>query len=160
MIYAPDQAIIATPVGYFLLWGDSDTLHGARIDPSQGRDEVMPQGDALKAAVAQLRRYFSGDLKSFNLPLTANRTSRGAALRAGIIAVPYGTTATYGEVARRSDSGPRAVGQACRTNPFPVIVPCHRIVSASGPEHYSGADGILTKQWLIEHEHHHMTTLL
>ncbi|MBU6207207.1 MAG: methylated-DNA--[protein]-cysteine S-methyltransferase, partial [Alphaproteobacteria bacterium] len=117
-----------------------------------------PKEGALLEAVAQIEAYFAGERISFDLSLRPAQSPRGAALRDGIIAVPYGSTATYGEVARRTDSGPRAVGQACRMNPFPIIVPCHRIVSASGPEHYSGADGIKTKAWLNAHELKHRST--
>jgi methylated-DNA-[protein]-cysteine S-methyltransferase len=73
-------------------------------------------------------------------------------LRAGIAGVPYGETLTYGALARLIDSAPRAVGQACKRNPFPIIIPCHRVTSASGPEHYSGGAGISTKAWLLDFE--------
>ena len=89
----------------------------------------------------------------FDLPLAAPSTPRGAAHRDGIAAIGFGETASYGMVARAIGSGPRAVGQACRRNPFPLIVPCHRIVGAGGSiGHYSAGAGLATKRWLLEFE--------
>ena len=103
-------------------------------------------------ASAQLAEYFAGKRRDFDLPLQPARSDRGTALRLGIAAIGYGETASYGALAKALDSGPRAVGQACRRNPFPIVIPCHRVTSASGPEHYSGGDGVATKSWLLAFE--------
>jgi len=69
--------------------------------------------------------------------------------------IPAGQTLTYGELAARLDSGARAVGNACRHNPVSIIVPCHRVVSATGIGGYSGSTGgreIDRKQWLLGRE--------
>jgi len=155
MAISTDTAIISSPIGHIIIRGNAAEIQGLRIDPRRSQPESEAATDLIAEAVRQLGAYFDGNLRDFDLSLSAPRSLRGAALRAGIIAVPYGDTATYGEVAKRTDSGPRAVGQACRTNPFPIIVPCHRIISASGPEHYSGGDGVKTKAWLIAHEARH-----
>src|SRR3546814_13589613 len=66
------------------------------------------------------------------LPLTPAASPLGEVLRAAIVAIPHGETASYGQVARAVESGPRAVGQACARNPFPIIVPCHRVLGNGG----------------------------
>ena len=60
---------------------------------------------------------------------------------------------TYGELAANCGSVARAVGGACKSNPFPIIIPCHRVTSAAGPEYYSGGDGPRTKTWLLDFEY-------
>ena len=72
-------------------------------------------------------------------------------------AIPRGQVLTYGEVAARIGSSPRAVGQACGNNPIPVIIPCHRIVgkaSLGGFMHHSGGYALDIKRWLLVHEEH------
>jgi len=60
---------------------------------------------------------------------------------------------SYGALARTIASGPRAMGQACRRNPFPLVIPCHRVIGSAGSiGYYSGGNGIATKLWLLEHE--------
>ncbi len=77
-------------------------------------------------------------------------------MREGLIAVGYGETVSYGELAKRLDSGPRAIGQLCARNPFPIVVPCHRVLGAGGAlGSYSAGDGPATKQWLLDHEQRH-----
>src|SRR3546814_5779644 len=87
------------------------------------------------------------------LPLTPAASPLGEVLRAAIVAIPHGETASYGQVARAVESGPRAVGQACARNPFPIIVPCHRVLGNGGSlGHYSGGHGVETKLALLRLE--------
>ena len=73
-------------------------------------------------------------------------------LRDAIRAIPYGAQRSYGAVARTIDSGPRAIGQACRRNPMPIVIPCHRVTATGGIGFYSGGKGVETKIWLLQHE--------
>ncbi|MCP4042152.1 MAG: MGMT family protein, partial [Gammaproteobacteria bacterium] len=69
--------------------------------------------------------------------------------------IPPGETMTYGELARHLGSGPRAVGNACRSNPVPIVVPCHRVVSATGLGGFMGdtaGEPMAIKSWLLRHE--------
>jgi methylated-DNA-[protein]-cysteine S-methyltransferase len=69
--------------------------------------------------------------------------------------IPVGSVLTYGELARQLSSSPRAVGNACRANPCPVIVPCHRVVSVTGLGGFAGqrqGEKLTIKQWLLSHE--------
>lgn len=157
MIYAPETARIATPIGIILIQGDDDRIDGIRI-PARGEEaNCLPtthyRGKAVAEAAAQLHAYFAGKLTRFDLPLAAAASPRGLALRNAIIGIPFGETLTYGALARLAQSAPRAIGQACARNPFPIIVPCHRVL-AGGDRlgAYSAGDGPATKRWLLDHE--------
>jgi methylated-DNA-[protein]-cysteine S-methyltransferase len=107
----------------------------------------------LREARVQLAAWFEGKLRTFDLPLEPLTSPRGELLRMAIAAIPYGESLSYGVVARTIGSGPRAVGQACRRNPFPIVIPCHRVIGSAGSiGYYSGGDGIATKLWLLNHE--------
>ena len=115
----------------------------------RGDDQPTP---LLDDAIAQLGAYFAGRLKQFDLPLAPAPTAEAQAIRDAMTAIPYGATATYGDLAARTGSAARAVGQACGANPLPIIVPCHRVVGADGFGYYSAGDGPATKHWLLAHE--------
>ncbi len=154
-MYARDHALIATPIGPIRIDGDETMV----LRVTLGSDSAPHRGSTgpARAAAEQLEAYFSGDLKEFTLPLPAIASARGRVLRDGLIALPYGETASYGELARRLESGPRAIGQLCARNPLPVIIPCHRVTAAGGAlGSYSAGDGPATKQWLLDHEQRHL----
>ncbi len=71
--------------------------------------------------------------------------------------IPAGQVCRYGELARRLGSGPRAVGNACRANPIPILIPCHRVVAARDSGGYMGAkaEAVAIKDWLLAHERRH-----
>ena len=153
-MYARDHALIATPVGAIRIDGDESVITGLRIcgEGLPGRGSAA----AVREAVAQLEQWFAGERQAFDLPLEPATTARGEALRQGLVAVPYGDTLSYGALARLLGSAPRAIGQLCARNPFPIIVPCHRILGAGGAlGHYSGGEGPKTKSWLLDHERRH-----
>ncbi len=144
--------LIATPVGTMSISASQDALESISwldsAEPDAATDHPL-----LKEAARQLDAYFARRLKAFDLPLAPRSTKRGNELRNAIIAIPYGEVASYGEVARRADSGPRAIGQACQRNPLPIVVPCHRVIAAGGKiGYYSGGKGISTKRQLLNHE--------
>lgn len=150
-MYARDYALIATPIGAIRVEGDEAVLTGIRI----GGDGEPSQGDAtaVRKAAEQLEQWFAKEREMFDLPLAPAGTPRGEELRAGLIAIGYGETLSYGALARVLGSSPRAIGQLCARNPFPIVVPCHRVLGGGGAlGHYSGGDGPKTKSWLLEHE--------
>jgi methylated-DNA-[protein]-cysteine S-methyltransferase len=149
------KAILLSPIGPILLDGDARQLDSVTILPGEAPDGIgTPMaGSLLEEAGFQLTAYFAGRLDDFDLPLAPAATPRGQALRAAIVAIPIGETLSYGALARTAGSAPRAIGQACARNPFPIIVPCHRVVGSGGAiGHYSGGRGIITKTWLLDHE--------
>jgi methylated-DNA-[protein]-cysteine S-methyltransferase len=147
------QASIHSPVGTISVESDGERLTAIRIGEASVAAEAPSAEPLLREALAQLGAYFDGRLTVFDLPIAAATSPRGPAHRAAIAAIGHGETASYGELARSIGSSPRAVGQACRRNPFPIIIPCHRVLGAAQAiGHYSAGAGIATKRWLLDHE--------
>ncbi|MEQ8193279.1 MAG: methylated-DNA--[protein]-cysteine S-methyltransferase [Rhodospirillales bacterium] len=118
-----------------------------------GKAPASKKTSLLLEAQNQLEAYFDGRLKTFDLPLAPNGTPFLKRVWKHMRTIPYGKTETYGDVAKRLQSGPRAVGMACGRNPLPIVVPCHRIVGAGGGlTGYTGGGGIETKRTLLRHE--------
>jgi methylated-DNA-[protein]-cysteine S-methyltransferase len=114
-------------------------------------------GAVLERAVAQLREYFAGERRVFDVPLdwSLTRGSQRGVLGTLFGTVGYGETVTYGELAARSELGSaytaaRGVGAIMGSNPLPVVVPCHRVMAADGLGGFGG--GRATKEWLLAHE--------
>ncbi|MDQ2877517.1 MAG: methylated-DNA--[protein]-cysteine S-methyltransferase [Pseudomonadota bacterium] len=159
-MYARDTALIATPIGGIRIEGDGYAIDRIRIEPLTV-GEIDPSTAVLREATEQLLEWFAGTRTLFNLPLSPAATPRGQALRDGMVAIKYAETMSYGELARHMESGSRAIGQACARNPFPIVVPCHRVLGAGDTlGHYSGGDGLPTKIWLLEHERRHAGSTL
>ena len=130
-VVAADDEIIA------LRWGRTD-------------DEAGTASPLLDDARLQLAAYFAGTLRTFSLAMRPTGTPFLRRAWAAIAAIPYGQTATYGELAARLGTGPRPVGLACRRNPLPILIPCHRVLAADGRlGGYSGGDGLATKRALL-----------
>jgi methylated-DNA-[protein]-cysteine S-methyltransferase len=148
-------ACFTSPLGPIIVHADDAHLLGLKITPNDANSAGT--GDIshpiLAQAVAQLSYWFSGARQEFDLPLVPLQQPEAARLRASIAAIPFGETRTYGAVANATGSIARAVGQACKTNAFPIIIPCHRVTSAAGPEYYSAGDGPRTKTWLLDYEY-------
>ena len=144
-----------SPIGLITLHADDQGLVGVRIGKvgASTTGHIASGHPILGPALAQLTEWLAGKRHGFDLPLMPADTKEGRSLRAGIASIPYGATLTYGALAAQCGSVARAVGQACKTNPYPIIIPCHRVVSTSGPEYYSGGDGPRTKTWLLDFEY-------
>ncbi|MGY2734274.1 methylated-DNA--[protein]-cysteine S-methyltransferase [Sphingomonas sp. UYP23] len=150
-MYARDMARIATPVGLITISGDEHRLYAITIG-GEG-EEQRGSGAPVRAAVDQLCAWFAGERTTFALPLAPARSERGEALRLTMVTIPYGDTLSYGALARIAGSSARAIGQACARNPFPIVVPCHRVLNAAGNlGAYSAGKGPATKQWLLDFE--------
>lgn len=142
--------LIGSPAGPLLLVEDSGRLAAIRF---AGGDEPDDDDTALLAdAKTQLGGYFAGRRRAFDLPLVPARTDFQQRVREAMIAIPWGRTLSYGEIAHIAGGAPRAVGQACGANMLPLVVPCHRVVAANGIGGYSGAGGLDTKRFLLSLE--------
>lgn len=106
----------------------------------------------LEQARAELEEYLAGRRREFAVPFHIRATPFQFKIYEAVSAIPYGSTATYREIAERvgSPGAARAVGAACAANPIPLIIPCHRVVGASGLGGYGG--GAVLKRKLLEHE--------
>ena len=141
-------AAISTPVGRLTI-----AESGGAIEAVSWKK--APEGEPtplLKEALRQMRGYFAGEIDRFDLPLAPAASEAEAAVRAAMLAIPRGATATYGDIARATGQVAQAVGQACARNHLPIIVPCHRVVGVAVSGHYSGGGGADTKHWLLAHE--------
>ncbi len=149
---------IDSPIGRIELTGTAEAVTSLTIERN-GRLpwDPLPERNTpvLKAAVAQLREYFAGKRRVFDLPVALVGTAFQEAVWTELSAIPFGEVVSYGEIGRgtgRPTAG-RAVGGAVGANPMPLIVPCHRVLASDGRvTGYSAGAGIPTKVWLLDHE--------
>jgi methylated-DNA-[protein]-cysteine S-methyltransferase len=125
---------------------------GALVALEWGRAPGGTETALLKDVKRQLDSYFARKLQRFDVPLAMKGSTFQRKVWNLMTRIPYGETVTYGAAARELESGPRAIGMACGTNPIPIIVPCHRILGASGIGGYSGGTGLETKRQLLRLE--------
>ena len=128
----------------------------AAIDFLPSSIDVKPADNAAARDVAvQLTNYFSNPSYVFSLPLFMRGTAFQKRVWHALLTTKVGETCSYGQIADRLNSSARAVGGACRANPIPIVVPCHRVVAKQGIGGYCGQTSgprMQIKQWLIEHE--------
>lgn len=144
-----------TPVGRLRAVSDADALVRITWIPALDRLDAGMKADAVsRETVRQLDAYFRGGLTCFDLPI---RFLGGSEFERSVWEamrdIPYGETWTYGMLADRVGGVARAVGGACGRNPIPVVVPCHRVVGASGRlVGFSGGEGVESKRLLLDME--------
>lgn len=149
-----------SPVGRLLVAGDDGGL--CRIRFPKGNRPDLPESHWVEArkpleeAVLQLEAYFAGKLKIFFLNMRLAVTPFQKKVLTALQQIPYGETASYGEVAGRIGNpfARRAVGQANARNPIPIVIPCHRVVGSNGTLTGFGG-GIEVKQALLDLEQRH-----
>ncbi|MGD9294109.1 MAG: methylated-DNA--[protein]-cysteine S-methyltransferase [Roseobacter sp.] len=124
----------------------------AIVSVSWGGSKQDSDTPLLTEAARQLCAYDAGTLQDFDLPLRVRGTEFQRAVCDAILAIPFGETRTYGDIAKRLYAPAQAVGQACGANPIPIIIPCHRVLGAKGLTGFSGVGGIETKVALLRHE--------
>lgn len=138
-------------IGNLTLVSDGDFLTEIRFSERHNGD--CSSSDVLVRAVEQLEAYFRGELRTFDLPLRPGGTDFQQRVWNQLLGIPYGSTLTYGELARElgDEKTIRAVGRANGRNPIPIIIPCHRVIGSEGRlTGYAG--GIERKRWLLQHE--------
>lgn len=168
MTYAVE---FTSPIGTLTLASDGEWLTALHLGPAAELRPAAPRAAAggpglpsasypaaedvrvLREARLQLEAYFAGTLRQFRLPLRPQGTAFQQRVWAALCAIPYGNTWSYGRIAERigAPGAARAVGAANGQNPIAIIVPCHRVIGASGKlVGYGG--GLPRKSWLLEHE--------
>ena len=155
----PSYCVIAAPFGRLGILTElvEGSLMLSKIDYLPAYEVLSAPKNALaKEAARQCKAYFKDPAWQFDLPTKPTGTEHQKKVWASIQDIPPGRTKTYGEVSKKIKSGPRAVGTACGANPYPLIVPCHRVVSAQGIGGFMGEDspGLYRqiKLWLLRHE--------
>jgi methylated-DNA-[protein]-cysteine S-methyltransferase len=151
--------IVPSPIGPLLLVADEqERLCGLYTDGHHRGPGTPPGrpdgGGVLAVSAAQLEQYFAGERTVFDLPTAATGSPLQERVWAALTTIPYGTTTTYGALAAQLGLPPgasRAVGSANARNPVSIVVPCHRVVGASGAlTGYAG--GLPAKRALLELE--------
>jgi methylated-DNA-[protein]-cysteine S-methyltransferase len=163
------NAIVATPFGAMgIRTGGALVTELVYLPADYAEKDAQ---DAVAALAAeQILRYCADADFPFSLPLARVGSEFQRRVWAAICSIPRGQVRTYGELARYLESAPRAIGQACGQNWFPLAVPCHRVTGANGLggfAHHDDANGfhLNVKRWLLAHEGHseyawQQTTLL
>ncbi len=151
----PDyQAVVAAPG--FCLGVDCDDDEVRRIRFLPPGPEVLAKNALAAETARQLAAYLADAEFVFGLPLRPSGTLFQRRVWEQIAAIPTHQTRAYGEIAKALHNAPRAVGQACGANPFPVVVPCHRVLAAGGGlggfARQNGGFLLDVKRWLLAHE--------
>lgn len=129
---------VESPVGPLLLAGEESGLHFLSFANSKRAKKPERDWKEYQApfaeAIRQVRAYFAGELKQFDLPLIFEGTDFQVRVWRALRTIPYGETWSYMELARRigTPKAVRAVGAANGSNPIPIIVPCHRVIGSNG----------------------------
>jgi methylated-DNA-[protein]-cysteine S-methyltransferase len=156
-------AKLKTPIGAVQVIASGDSVLFVGLP---GRHEPRPQGRwlrarvqrhpqtlALRAALTELHEYFAGKRRRFDVPIDPAGTEFQERVWQAVGAIPFGETASYGEIAAQLGGVhlARAVGAAVGANPIPIIIPCHRVLGSDGSlTGYGG--GLRMKVWLLHHE--------
>ncbi len=154
-----------TPIGELLLAGEEDALTMIGFPKGSMRREPEPDWifneKPLAEASRQLREYFDGERREFDLPMRLGGTEFQVSVLEALQDIPYGETTSYGEIARRigRPKAVRAVGAANGRNPIPIVVPCHRVIGSTGDLTGFGG-GLDTKEALLRLEAEHTQDLL
>ncbi len=151
----PCSAILSAPAFALGIRCNDDEI--TAIEYLEPCPEVAPKTPLAKEAVRQLRAWLKDPRFELGLPLAPAGTHFQRRVWSEIATIPAGQTRSYGEVAAAIHSGSRAVGNACGANPYPIVVPCHRVVAANhglgGFARQRGGFLLDIKKWLLQHEH-------
>ncbi len=148
------QAIIATPLGRIGIRMTGEAVSALDYLPADA-PEQPPTDTPTQTVIEQLEAYFRDPNYVFTVPLAPGGTAFQQRAWNALQTIPAGTVLTYGELARQLDTAARAIGGACRSNPLPILIPCHRVVSRQGLGGYAGevtGDPLAIKRWLLRHE--------
>lgn len=149
-----DFAVVTTPIAKLMLKTlDEHLISVGWVD--ENTPENKPHTQHLQHVLGQIQDYWNNPQVVFDVAKVTQGSEFSNKVWREISAIPVGETRTYGELAKRLGSGPRAIGNACRNNPLPLIVPCHRVVSASGMGGYAGqtqGENLRIKRLLLAHE--------
>lgn len=151
--------VIAAPFGRLGILTElvDGSLMLSRIDYLSANTALSkPENELAKEVANQCKAYFKDPKFQFDLPIKPLGTAHQQKVWKHVREIPVGKARTYGEIARAIKSGSRAVGTACGANPFPLVTPCHRVISAKGIGGFmkENSPGLYRqiKKWLLEHE--------
>ena len=146
------QKSIKTPIGTLYIVEENEKIIEIRYKTP--KDNALEKDTKLlQKAEKEIDEYFKGERKEFDLPLNPKGTEFMKKVWKELQKIPYGKTATYGEIAKRigNPKASRAVGMANHKNPIPIIIPCHRVVGKNN-KMVGYALGISNKKYLLDIE--------
>lgn len=147
-----EETNIKTPIGNISIIHKNIEVY--RVKLSSKNKESVPQKKQIEE---EINDYFSERMHYFSFKLNPLGTEIQKKIWRSLLDIPYGHVLTYKELGDKIGFHARVIGMACRTNPIPILIPCHRIVSANkGKDHYSFLNGPETKNWLLNHEQKNM----
>lgn len=147
-----------SPLGKLIITANNSAIthiqltNSASLTSTSANIKVSP---LITETIKQLEHYFQDAQYQFNLPINPQGTPFQQKVWQALCKIPAGKTKTYGELAQQLNTSPRAIGNACRTNPILIIIPCHRVVSKNGLGGFMGQTAgqqLKFKKWLLEHE--------
>ena len=149
--------VVPAPIGRLIVTSNGVAVAGVWMANASPDDERWEDQRGIDPMLIEARRqlvaYFAGRLRVFEIPLAPNGTEFQRRVWTALTKIPFGTTISYGDLARRlrNSAAVRAVGAANGRNPIPIIVPCHRVIGSNGSLTGFGG-GLDRKRWLLEHE--------
>jgi methylated-DNA-[protein]-cysteine S-methyltransferase len=148
------QFVMDSPIGRLAIHTREGKV--TQVDYAVRREVTRVLTDPLhKKIKQQLQNYFARPTAHFNLPLELHGTPFQQKVWQALQAIPLSQTVSYGDLANRLHTSARAIGNACRANPIPLIVPCHRVIAKNSIGGFSGTTHgrhIDRKRWLLQHE--------
>jgi methylated-DNA-[protein]-cysteine S-methyltransferase len=148
----PRGVTMDTPIGPIRLTWARGALQEVDLEPDPA---ILAEEGVPAAVVADLAAYFADPGHHFEVSVTVAGTPFQRRVWEALRAIPPGRTRTYGDLAAELGTSPRAIGGACRANPCPIVVPCHRVVGATGLGGFAGNTSghkVEVKRWLLRHE--------
>ena len=143
-----EDSVIQTPIGNLGIKIRKSKL--ARLSwTSKKKTRLTTESKKIKK---QLLEYLKGKKKKVDFPMVANGTPFQKKVWKAISSIKYGKTTTYGDIAKKISSSPRAVGQAAKRNPLLILIPCHRVVAKNSLGGFLGKCGVRKKEKLLRIE--------
>ena len=144
------KAIVQTPIGKLGISTLGQLL--TRLDfLTDDKALIAPNEEIVYSIVNQLNQYFQSPSFQFNIPYQLQGTPFQNRVWQTLCKLPKQKTISYGTLAKRLKTGARAIGNACRANPLPILIPCHRVIAQGNLGGYMGKE-IAIKKWLLNHE--------
>lgn len=147
-----------SPLGLIKIVGNDDGIQEVQFvgDNRQDETDASTLSPTVQQCHTELAEYFAGQRKEFGVRLNPQGTDFQRKIWQMLLDVPYGTTASYADLAQQYGDmkAIRAVGSANGSNPIAIIIPCHRIIGSSG-KLVGYAGGLPRKSWLLQHEADH-----
>lgn len=152
-----ESCVMDSPVGRIYIETEGESL--IKLEYHSKKKVTSHKLGKFSAKVKkQIQNYFKSAKSNLTVPVSLEGTDFQKKVWAALQKIPVGQTRTYGDISDKLKSSPRAVGNACRANPVPLIVPCHRVIASSGIGGFGGKTSgrnIDCKSWLLRHEGSH-----